>query len=63
MELLMYQLVQHRYWNCHFREWLYGPKSHWRKLMQKEKEKKRRVAPEVNFHCGVEVNCGLALVP
>jgi hypothetical protein len=50
---------------CRFKEWLYGPKSHWPEP-EKEKEevpewkkKKRTIKPPEVCKCGVEANYGL----
>jgi hypothetical protein len=55
MELLMYHIVQHT-WNCGFLECLYGPKSHWSKPKQKEKEKEPLEGLLELCRYGVEAN-------
>lgn len=44
---------------CHFREWLWGPKSHWPEEQQKKKRKTIVPAPPVMCKGGVEAQYGL----
>lgn len=44
---------------CHFREWLYGPKSHWPEEKKKKNDRIITAAPPVKCKCGVEASYGL----
>jgi hypothetical protein len=44
---------------CRFREWLYGPKSHWPEEKKKKKDRIITPAPPVKCKCGVEASYGL----
>jgi hypothetical protein len=49
---------------CTFKEWLWGPKSHWTVAKEKVKEKENKekliyIKPSVMCECGVQSNYGL----
>jgi hypothetical protein len=49
----------HGFEKCRFREWLYGPKSHWPEPKEKKKDRIITPAPPVLCECGVEAHYNL----